>query len=58
MTTIGLSTTIKSARPPRDNTWVNLILICVWSIGGLAFTVLSFALGFGAQVVQALAAAS
>jgi hypothetical protein len=57
MTTIGLSTAIQSARPALDENRVNSILICVWSIAGLAFTGLSFALGFGAQVGQALAAA-
>jgi hypothetical protein len=56
MTTIGPSTAIQSARPPRNDSLVNLILICVWSIAGLAFTGLSFALGFGVQVAQALAA--
>jgi len=47
MTTIGLSTTIESARPARDDNRVNSILLCMWSIVGLAFTGLSFALGFG-----------
>jgi hypothetical protein len=57
MTTIDLSTTIEGANPRRDNSWMNLILLCVWAIVGLAFTGLSFAVGFGAQVAEALAAA-
>jgi hypothetical protein len=57
MTTIGLSTEIRSTRQARDNYWINAILLCMWSVVGLALTGLSFALGFGAQVGQALAAA-
>jgi hypothetical protein len=52
-----MMTAIESVRPARDDDRVNLILICVWSIVGLALTGLSFALGFGVQVGQALAAA-
>jgi len=57
MTAIGLSTAIESVRPARDDDWVNLILICMWSIVGLAFTGLSLALGIGVEAGQALAAA-
>ena len=41
----------------RDDRWINSILLCMWSIVGLALTGLSFALGFGVQVGQALASA-
>ena len=55
MTTIGLS--IESARLTRDDYRVNLIVLCMWSIVGLAFTGLSLALGIGVEAGQALAAA-
>jgi 2-polyprenyl-6-methoxyphenol hydroxylase-like FAD-dependent oxidoreductase len=57
MTTIDLSTKIQRARAQRDENWVDLIVICAWSIAGLALTGLSVALSFGAEIGQALAAA-
>jgi len=56
VTTIGLLSEVGSTRAARDDYWPSSILLCIWSIVGLAFTGLSFALGFGVQVGQALAA--
>jgi hypothetical protein len=55
MMTLGLS---RSKAPNLRATIAgqSFNLICAWWIVGLAFTALSFALGFGAQVGQALAA--
>ncbi len=57
MTTIDLSRAIQRARAPRAENWTDLIVICAWSISGLALTGLSIALGFSADVGQALVAA-
>jgi hypothetical protein len=35
----------------------DIVMLCLWAVLGFALTGLAFALGFGAEVVQALTAA-
>jgi hypothetical protein len=52
----NLSATEQYARP-RDCIFAHLGMLSMWAVAGLALTGLAFALGFGAEVVQALAVA-
>jgi len=46
---------ITSRRAPEASISRDLIGLCVWSVGGLALSVLLCAAGFGAEIARALA---